>query len=198
MFICLTLSLSLAINMGAQNYPERPATLDEAIKYPDIKNNKSHDVIAKYQLEQAKLLSEKDNVSVLMTRDQEVIIVTIPADQLFDPNSLQLNDNANSILRHYTPFLRTPDFYRLALAMYHDDSGSEQYCKNITDNRLQSIYDWFAMNASITDVFTFSYGKADPILPNNSMQNRRLNRRLEIYIIPGTRMIEMAKNKQLR
>lgn len=182
----------------AQDYYHAPQTLDEAINTPIVKDNKSHKIIAEYQTRQARIMSEDRNIKILMTRDQEVIIVTIPADLLFDPNATELNREAANVLQHYTAFLRTPDYYRMAIAMYHDNTGSEQFCKNLTDKRLQSIYDWFAINSSVKYLSKFSFGQSDPILPNNSIQNRRQNRRLEIYLIPGTTMIDQAKRNILR
>ena len=182
----------------AQNYYESPQTLDEAINTPIVKDNKCHKIITDYQTRQARIMSEDRNLKILMTRDQEVIIVTIPADMLFEPNATELNRDADKVLQPYTSFLRTPDYYRMAIAMYHDNTGSEQFCKDLTDKRLQSIYDWFAINSNVKYLSKFSFGQTDPILPNNSIQNRRQNRRLEIYLIPGTTMIDQAKRNILR
>ena len=198
-FTSLYVAMWIATPSNAQQvYYENPRTLAEAIQNPVVKDNKSHNLIADYQIKQAKILSEDRNLNVLMTRDQEVIIITITADNLFAPNATTLNYEAERILRNYTSFLRANDFYRMAIAMYHDDTGSEQFCKRMTDERVQSVYDWFAINANVKYLSYFSYGKADPILPNNSIQNRRLNRRLEIYLIPGTAMLEQAKKNSLR
>ena len=196
--IIIAISIIIFNSAIAQDYYSVPQTLDEAVNTPVIKDNKSHKIIADYQTRQARIISEDRNLKVLMTRDQEVIIVTIPADLLFDPNATELNREAGSILQQYTSFLRTPDYYRIAIAMYHDNTGSEHFCKDLTDKRLQSIYDWFAINTSVKYLSKFSFGQSDPILPNNSIQNRRQNRRLEIYLIPGTGMIEQAKRNILR
>lgn len=196
--ICIVLCFLFLQSGLAQDYYNAPQTLDEAINTPIIKDNKSHKLIADYQTRQARIMSEDRNLKILMTRDQEVIIVTIPADLLFEPNSTELSRDAGNVLQHYSVFLRTPDYYRMAIAMYHDNTGSEQFCKDLTDKRLQSIYDWFAINSSVQYISKFSFGQTDPILPNNSIQNRRQNRRLEIYLIPGTTMIDQAKRNLLR
>lgn len=181
----------------AQEY-NKPQSLDEAVNTPYIKDNKSRNAIATYQSQQALILSEDRNLNVFQTRNQEVIIITIAADQLFDTNSNTLSREGEKLLKPYTAFLRTPDYYRMALAMYHDNNGSPSYCKKVTDERMQSIYDWFVDNANSQHLSAFSFGSSDPIKPNNSMRNRRLNRRLEIYLIPGSTMIEQAKKNLLR
>lgn len=196
--VALLLAIGFTMPSKAQERFYKPSTLNEAIQNPVVKDNKSHDIISRYQTEQARILTEDRNLNVLMTRDQEVIIVTITADRLFDPNSTDLSLEGERLLRQYASFLRANDFYRMALAMYHDDTGSDQFCKSMTDKRVQSIYDWFSLNANTKYLSYFSFGKSDPILPNNSIQNRRMNRRLEIYIIPGEMMLEQAKKKMLK
>lgn len=185
-------------SVWAQGYNDKPMTLNEAIKIPAVKDNKCHNAIANYQTNQARILSEDRDLNLMLTRDQEVIIITIAADKLFAPNSTMLMRSADNVLSQYAKFLRTPDYYRMALAMYHDNNGSESYCKKMTDERVQSIYDWFVLNANAQYVTAFSFGNHDPIVENNSIQNRRMNRRLEIYLIPGNTMIDQAKRNLLR
>ena len=129
----------------------------------------------------------------------EVIIISIPADLLFEPNQTELSSEADNVLRVYCEFLQSPDFYHMALVMHHDNSASESFSNEITQLRVQSVYDWFVANAtSVRYVSEFYMGNREPILPNNSINNRRQNRRLEIYLIPGNAMIEQAKRNQLR
>lgn len=196
--LCVTIIALVATTASlAQDY-NKPQSLDEAVNTPYIKDSKSRSAIASYQSQQALILSEDRNLNVFQTRNQEVIIITIAADQLFDTNSNTLSREGEKLLKPYAAFLRTPDYYRMALAMYHDNNGSPSYCKKVTDERMQSIYDWFVLNSNSQHLSAFSFGSSDPIKPNNSMRNRRLNRRLEIYLIPGNTMIEQAKKNLLR
>ena len=197
--IIFTTLIAVVASMAtmAQEYV-KPQSLDEAINTPYIKDNKSRNAIASYQSQQALILSEDRNLNVFQTRNQEVIIITITADQLFETNSNILSHDGERLLKPYASLLRTPDYYRMALAMYHDNNGSPSYCKKVTDERMQSVYDWFVLNANTEHLTAFSFGSSDPVKPNNSIRNRRLNRRLEIYLIPGTTMIEQAKKHLLR
>ena len=176
----------------ALSQDNNPSSLKDAINTPVIKDNKHRNEIANRQV------SVATELNVAMVRDDEVIVVSVPADMLFEPNSTNLKEDADKILRQFKPFLNAPDYYRIALAMHHDNTGSTQYCKELTEKRVKSVYDWFAINSSTKYVSRFSMGSSDPILENNSMQNRRLNRRLDIYIIPGQAMLELAKKGQLK
>ena len=40
-------------------------------------------------------------------------------------------------------------------------------------------------------------GDEMPLVPNNSMSNREKNRRLEVYLVPGKKMLEMAKKGRI-
>ena len=205
-FLFLSLILLSAANNASMaqaiQHPTSPDEIEEAINTPSIKDKDrkgKHD-IANYQVNIARGLYERLKVDVDMTRDDEVILVTIPADMLFGPNSTSLlvSSNRNPVLSHFAGFLKDPDLYRMVLVMHHE-TGSQQYCKTMSDRRLQSVLDWFTMHSSGTKFITaYSMGNSLPILPNNSMQNRRQNRRLEIYLVPGNVMIENAKKGKMK
>ena len=196
-FVVLVAILAvLPLVSAAQTY-RYPSSLEEAIGNPAINDNKQHKAIVSYQENMAKGLLEK-NLNVMRTRNDEVIMVTIPADFLFAPNDTQLLSNADNILKQFSGLMRQSDFYRMVLAMYHDDTGSAQFCKSITEKRLLSVFDWFSIYSSTQYISRFACGNSNPILPNNSIFNRRQNRRLEIYLIPGSIMIEQAKKGLLK
>lgn len=182
-------------NINAQDHSSRQSFL-QAIKSPTIKDKKDRIEILNYQARQARQLIEEKNYNVSL--DEEVIKVTIPADLLFEPNATNLSDDANRILDYYANRMRVPGLFTMVLAMYHDNTGSPSYCKKMTDERVRSIYDWFALKGSVSNISYYSFGDMDPMLENISIDNRRLNRRLEIYLIPGPTMIENAKKHLLR
>ena len=189
------IAVGFCISMNAQNY-HSPSSLSEAIEYPVIKDNKTRTAIVNYQNRQANILAKDYNVN--LKRNNEVIVITIPADLFFESNETKLSSKADDILYIIAQFLRMPGFYHVALAMYHDNTGSPQYCKDMTDRRMQSICDWFSIYSNSNYVSCFSCGDKNPILPNNSMNNRRMNRRLEVYLVPDNTMFDNAKRNLLK
>ena len=170
--------------------------LDEAINSPAIKDNKVRTAVVEYQRNLANKLAAEYNVNSI--RNDEVIVITIPADLFFEANATSLSRKSDDILHRIAQFLRVPGFYHAALAMYHDNTGSPQYCKEVTDKRIRSIADWFTLNTNSGQYITsFSFGDKDPILENNSINNRRMNRRLVIYLIPDNVMFDNAKRNLL-
>lgn len=183
-------------NMMAQDHNSR-RSFAQALESPTVKDKKIKNEILEYQARLGKILYESGN-NYNVTLENDVIKIIIPADLLFEPNSTSLSNDAEELLQYYANRLRVPGLYNMVLAMYHDNTGSPRYCQELTDKRIQSIYDWFVINSNAKYVSYFSFGDNEPILDNNSINNRRLNRRLEIYLVPGPTMIDQAKRNLLR
>ena len=188
---------------------QQPSTLEDAINLPTIKDKKARNSILFYQnTAKEELASMSSNIrsvdngvlgiTVATARDGEVVVVSIPAELLFEPNKTELSDDASRVLRQYTSLMKAPDFYRMVLAMHHDNSGSQQYAESITEQRVRSVYDWFATHISPRFISYYACGNEIPAVENNSILNRRFNRRLEIYLVPGEAMIEQGKKGNLR
>lgn len=158
--------------------------------------------ISDYQLRTAKAL--KGDFSVDMMRNDDVIIVTFPSDALFLPNDTLLNAYAGNTLNQIVPLLKDPYMYKLLVAVHTDDTGSQNYLQNLSIARLNSIYDWLldaidgGMIPEALVIIPFSMAYSDPLTDNDTMEHRRLNRRVEFYFIPGPKMIEQAQQGTLK
>ena len=187
-------------------------SLEENINNPKVGNQKAK--IREYQNIQAKkLINSKYNAETF--RNGEVVIVTIPASDLFYPNETALKPTAGKVLRKFVEFLNVRDFYRMILAMHSDNTGSEEYTENLTSMRVVAVLEWFKKEvtknkdgvyqntpesqAKADYIIPYAMGASDPLpdTPNNSVDNREKNRRLEIYLVPGKQMIKKASKGQL-
>lgn len=171
-------------------------TLDRNLETPEINNDKRAKKIQKYQYDVAVEL-KRQNFDVEMTRDDEVIIVSFPASQLFMPNDTVLTDLGKASLKPMLKFLKNPGFYKVLLVMHSDNTGSHEYTKMLTTARVNSVFDWFDANGSVDFIVPYALGGSDPIMPNNSVENRKANRRLEIYLVPGDVMLDQAKKDRI-
>lgn len=167
-------------------------SLDENLVTPEIKNDKQADRIQDFQYEIA-VAFKKSNYDVEIMRDDEVIVVTIPASQLFDANDTVLNQIGEAQLKPFLRMMKNPGFYKMLLVMHSDNTGSEMYTLNLTRQRVNAIFDWFDENGSVDYVVPYALGETDPVVDNNSVENRKRNRRLEIYLIPEKTMLQQAK-----
>lgn len=167
-------------------------SLDENLDLPEIKNDKQADKIQDYQYDIA-IGFKQSNYEVEVMRDGEVIVITIPASQLFDANDTVLNKVGVELLKPFLRMVKNPGFYKMLLVMHSDDTGSEYYTLNLSRQRVNAIFDWFEENGSVDYVVPYALGDTDPLVDNNSVENRKRNRRLEIYLVPEKTMIQQAK-----
>lgn len=171
-------------------------SLDENIMSPEIKNDKQADKIQEFQYNMA-VAFKQANYDVEIMRDDEVIVVTIPASQLFDPNDTVVNKLGEEQLKPFLRMLTNPGFYKMLLVMHSDNTGSSEYTLNLTRQRVNAIFDWFDENGSVDYVVPYALGETDPVVDNNSVENRKTNRRLEIFLIPEQVMLQQAKKGRI-
>lgn len=167
-------------------------SLDENLETPEIKNDKQADKIQEFQYDMAVAFS-RSNYDVEVMRDGEVIIITIPASQLFEANDTVVTNVGQELLRPFLRMIKNPGFYKMLLVMHSDNTGSTAYTLNLTRQRVNAIYDWFDENGSVDYVVPYALGDTDPLVDNNSVENRKTNRRLEIYLVPEKTMLQQAK-----
>ena len=190
--LALLLIAGLQTINAKDDYDIYDLSLDENLVLPEIKNEKQADKIQDYQLDMA-VAFKKSNYDVEIMRDDEVIVITIPASQLFDANDTVLNQVGEERLKPFLRMIKNPGFYKMLLVMHSDNTGSESYTLNLTRQRVNAIFDWFDENGSVDYVVPYALGDTDPIVDNNSVENRKRNRRLEIYLVPEKTMIQQAK-----
>lgn len=171
-------------------------SLDENLDIPQIHNDKQAAKVQDYQYDVAVKL-KKQNFDVELMRDNEVIVVTIPAGQLFGPNDTILSNLGKTSLKPMLQYLQNPGFYKMLLVMHSDNTGSDAYTLELTRSRVNAVFDWFEDNGTVEFVVPYALGDTDPLVDNNSMVNRKRNRRLEIYLVPDNVMINQAKKGKI-
>ena len=167
-------------------------SLDDNLETPEINNDKQRDRILDYQLKTA-LELKKNNYDVELMREDEIVVITIPASALFEANETNLTKLGASKLKPLLQFLKNPGFYKMLLVMHSDDTGSDAYTVELTKKRVNEIFDWIDDNADVDYVVPYALGPTDPLDKNDSLENRRRNRRLEIYLVPEEVMLNQAK-----
>ena len=85
----------------------------------------------------------------------------------------------------------------MLLVMHRDNTGSSMYTLNLTRQRVNAVFDWFDENGSVDYVVPYALGETDPLVDNNSVENRKTNRRLEIFLIPEQTMLQQAKKGRI-
>lgn len=167
-------------------------------------DGKSADLIRKFQDKEGRNrlhnreYNSNNGCTVETYRNKEVLLVTIPASKLFMPNETVLRPGAGALLSPIKRYLKDPDMYRVLMVMHTDNTGSEAYRDNITEERAEAVFDWFRdQHVNTKYLFPYAYGDEMPLVENNTMENRSRNRRLEIYLMPGRRMVEQAQKGRI-
>ncbi len=181
----------------------------EEMSFAEIVNSvdlgKQADLVRTFQEREAsnvllknRTLTEANGCTVDAIRNREVLVVTIPAQKLFGPNQVELLDQADKFLDPFRRYLKEPDMYRVLLVMHTDNTGSEAYREDITVQRAEALADWFDKSGIDTEyLFPFAMSDDIPLVANDSFENRARNRRLEIYLVPGEKMLEKAKKGRI-
>lgn len=181
-------------------------TFTQMLKSVDLsKEPKAAELIRKFQDLEARQklmngpLSPKKGVCTIEAfRKKEVLLITIPAEALFAPNSTELSPEASKLLTPIKRYMKDPDMFRVLLVMHTDNTGSEAYREKITEERIDAVTDWFDESGADTSyTFSYAFGDDNPLVPNTSMENRAKNRRLEIYLMPGEKMLTEAKKGKI-
>lgn len=187
---------------GARNPDLDEMTFIEMVNSVDL--GQYSDFIQKFQDKEArnKLLngkySPKSKCTVENFRNKEVLLITIPAELLFAPNETLLKDKAGEFLAPLKRYLKNPDTYRVLLVMHTDNTGSVAYRDELTEERVESVFEWFEEEGCDTSfLFPYAMGDEMKLKENDSQANRAANRRLEVYLMPGTKMIEQAKKGRI-
>lgn len=219
---CLTLSLLLlfgvlsseAAKKGGRN-PELDAMSDKEL-ITSVDPGKYSELVSAFQTKEATRLfnstynPDKNGSNVETYRNKEVIIITIPTDKLFLPNETSLRKSASVFLTPLKRYMKenSEDMYRVLMVMHTDNTGSEAYTDRLSLERAESVFNWFAENGCDTNyLFMRARGASEPnavsgsyediIKANDTYEKRSANRRLEIFLIPGKRMIEAAKTGRI-
>ena len=196
---CCSFSATAQDNLEDMTFAQmiRSVDLSSDPKAADL-IRKFQDLEARQKLMNGPLSPKQGKCNIEAYRKKEVILITIPASELFAPNSTELSAGAAKYLNPLKRYMKDPDMFRVLLVMHTDNTGSLQYRDNITADRVDAITAWFDNQGADTSyTFSYAFGDEAPLVPNTSIENRDKNRRLEVFLMPGAKMLEEAKKGKI-
>ena len=169
-------------------------SFEQNINQTRTNNDKQHNAICAYQRVQMAELNRIFTDNVISTREGEVIVISIPASKLFASNDTTLTPSGKALIQKFTKYLRIKDMYRMLLVMRSDNTGSMKYLKGLTSSRVLSVMSYLETLTGIYTDYVIPYAKPleDYKKDNNTMEGRALNRRLDIFLLPGDTMLRQA------
>lgn len=161
-------------------------TLSQNLERPVVaKRSKEY---VRVHMDQLRRTLAKSGLEAKPMRYGEVLHITVPCSALFGIGSTELSKAGVDRLRGLGFVARDPKRYKIVVAVHTDDTGDEQYADSISAARANAIDDalWELAGERETNVIPYGIGKDEPLVPNNSRDNRARNRRVDIYIVPET------------
>lgn len=183
---------------GYDEFVYMDMVLYDNIEQPKV-GKKEHKQVRSYM---AKLKDKlKGHYTLDLTRDDEVLIVTLPTDDLFLPNDTLLTPYGVKMITPLLQYMQDPMMYKIVYTVHTDDSGDPSYLSRLSEARMSSFYGWITDNDRVPEdliIIPYPMGDREHIVDNNTRINRARNRRIELYFIPGPKMIELAHQNKLR
>lgn len=188
----------IATDALADDYtPEIVDSLRHEISLPAIDKKERQKVREHMRKIAEELYQEKFEVETM--REGEVVIATMQTDYLFPANETTLLATATSHLDKFKKYISPIGKYKIVLAVHSDNTGSEEYLLDLTEARINAILDYYENKGiDVTDIIGFPMSDYDPKADNTTRRNRALNRRLEVYIVPGDGMANQQKTTKKR
>ena len=103
---------------------------------------------------------------------------------LFESNSDQLNEVSYSELQRVIGLMQQNPNLNVEIAAHTDDVGSAAYNAALSNRRAESVVKFLIENKIPQDRFVAKgYGESQPIVPNDSEENKAKNRRVVLKIL---------------
>ncbi|WP_448250371.1 OmpA family protein [Thalassotalea agariperforans] len=143
--------------------------------------------IGKYMDEQEEAFrQELSGSGIDIIREGDNLRLVMPSNITFATNQAYISAGFHSTLDDIVKVLVKFDKTLLSIVGHTDDTGSADYNQKLSEQRAESVKNYLvSKNIIDTRLKTTGLGESSPIVANTNAQNRALNRRVEIQIIPN-------------
>jgi OOP family OmpA-OmpF porin len=101
----------------------------------------------------------------------------------FPPRSDELTEESKEIISHYVKKLSQLKTSVIQVIAHTDSMGSNTYNQNLSQQRANSIVNYFKKQGLSHKFIAKGMGEIDPIASNDTAEGRKLNRRVELEVI---------------
>ena len=119
------------------------------------------------------------NRDIIVSKTQTYVHIMFRDSMMFATDSANLQSSARYKVQKVARLLEGYPQTVVGVAGFTDDRGSYEYNQRLSERRAKSVANILAVN-SYPKIKGCSYDKA--LVPNDSAQNRALNRRVEVYL----------------
>lgn len=128
-------------------------------------------------------ISNSDTLTIELLPIKEGVVVQLQNVQ-FAYNSAELLDESISALDDIVDFMFSNPEVRILLAAHTDDIGGANYNIKLSQKRAESVKNYLVKQGIAIDrLESEGFGMKEPLVPNDSEENRAKNRRVEFRIL---------------
>ncbi|WP_018693500.1 OmpA family protein [Algicola sagamiensis] len=132
------------------------------------------------------LRDELKETGVGVHREGDELRLDIPSEVTFDINRASISPRFYPVLDDVARVMKHYDRTYIVVEGHTDDTGAASYNLQLSQARAQTVKGYLTSQAIIpARISTYGFGETRPKVPNSSKENRRINRRVEIRIIPN-------------
>lgn len=150
--------------------------------------------------EQAKQIENVKVEKVTDSNGLEAVKVTFDSGILFATNKADLNANSKSALANFSKTLRENNLLSVDIYGHTDSTGNDGINIPLSNKRAQSVESYLKSCGVSASQFKNVSGKgsSEPVADNSTVEGRKQNRRVEVYLYASQAMVDAANAGTLK
>ncbi len=141
---------------------------------------------------------EKDIEGAKIERVGEGIKITFDSGILFETNSSTLQSEGRTNISKLAVILKKYPDTNILVTGHTDFDGTEQFNQTLSEKRAKSVSDYtMAQGISSSRLSVIGLGENEPVASNETVEGKRLNRRVEIAIFANEDLKAAAERGEL-
>jgi outer membrane protein OmpA-like peptidoglycan-associated protein len=102
----------------------------------------------------------------------------------FDSDAYELNEQAKIVLNSFIDFMDFNSTIEVAIHGHTDDVGDQLSNQELSSKRAKKVHDYLINGGVSVDRLSYKgFGESKALVPNDSEENRAVNRRTEFYVV---------------
>lgn len=154
-------------------------------------------LIGNYMDKQAEEI-KNDIEGAKVERVGEGIKITFDSGILFETNSSTLQAKAKSDISKLVLILNKYPDTNILVTGHTDSDGTEQYNQTLSEKRAKAVSDYsMSQGISSSRLSIIGLGEGEPVASNETVEGKKLNRRVEIAIFANEELKDAAESGKL-
>lgn len=138
-------------------------------------------------VQEAKLRQRLQGTGVSVTRQGDNIILNMPSSITFGVDSAAINGRFFDVLNSVNIVFKEYDKTLIEVMGHTDSTGSNAHNQALSERRAESVASYFrSRDIKPLRLATYGHGESYPVASNQNESGRKLNRRVEIVLVPIT------------